>query len=165
MGYDEQVLWVGQPKQGDFFSTLPLSSYVTSLLWTAACLFMFKLVNSLTMEGKQAFLLLWAVFIGIGIYGLIIWPFQAYYQLKNTVYVITNQKIYRQRGHKVKTLSTSEMNGYDTIYRGNGTGTISFPISTVVPGSNRPYRSEFKLENLTDTSYALQAIARMDGIE
>ena len=58
--------------------------------------------------------------------------------------------------------SVSDMNGYSTGYRKNSTGTISFPITTIVPGAKRPYRSEFKPENLPDTDRALQAIASME---
>ena len=162
MSYGEQILWTGQPRVENIFSAVPLSSFIISFLWTVVCLFMFKLAKTTLTEAKNAFLLLWLVFIGVGIYGLAVWPFQAYFQQKNTAYVITNEKIYRQRGRKVKTLSASDMNGYNTVYRKNGTGTISFPISTMVPGAKRPYRSAFKLENLSDTDRALQAIVAME---
>lgn len=162
MSYDERILWTGQPKIGNIFSAVPFSSYVTSFVWTAACVLMYYLVKNFVTEGERIFRLLWVVFIGVGIYGLFVWPFQAYFQQKNTTYVITNKKIYRQRGQNVKSLSVSDMNGYSTSYRKNGTGTISFPITTIVPGAKRPYRSEFKLENLPDTDRALQAIASME---
>ncbi len=162
MGYGEQILWTGRPKVKNIFSAVPFSSYVTSFLWTTACVLMYLLVKNYVTDGGRIFRLLWVVFIGVGIYGLFVWPFQAYYQQKNTTYVITNKKIYRQRGQNVKTLSASDMNGYNTIYRKNGTGTISFPIATMVPGATRPYRSEFKLENLPDTDRALQAISAME---
>lgn len=164
MGYGEQILWTGRPKVKNIFSAVPFSSYVTGFLWTAACVLMYLLVTNFVTDGERIFRLLWVVFIGIGIYGLFVWPFQAYFQQKNTTYVITNKKIYRQRGQNVKTLSAFDMKGYHTVYRKNGTGTISFPIVTMVPGSNRPYRSEFKLENLPDTDRALQAISAMETI-
>ena len=162
MGHDEQILWTGQPKVEGIFSSVPLSSYIGSIVWTIVCLLMFKLVRSTAIGAELYFLLMWALFVCVGIYGLIVWPFQSYYQQKKTVYVITNKRIYRQRGRKIKKLSTLEMNGYYTNYNKNGTGTISFPITTMVPGATRPYHSEFKLENLPDTEHALQAISRMD---
>lgn len=162
MSYDEQILWTGCPEVWGVLSSVPFSSYVTSLVWIVVCLFMYKLIKETATEAEQIFRLLWVVFVGVGIYGLFVWPFQAYYQQKNTCYVITNKKIYRQRGRKVKTLSASEMSSYNTIYSNHGTGTISFPISIMIPGATRPYRTEFKLENLRDTDHALQAISRMD---
>ena len=163
MEFGEQVLWVGQPKQGNFFTAVPLSSFLISLAWTAGCLLMYKLVNE-TMAREKALLLLWLVFTGVGIYSLTIWPFQAYYQQKNTVYVITDKKIYLQRWQKVKTLSVFEMNGYEPVYHKNGTGTIIFPIVTTLSRANNySYDSQFKLENLTDMDGALQAIAQMEN--
>ena len=162
MSYDERILWTGRPEVKNVFSAVPLSSYVVSLIWTVVCIVMFKLIRSTATNVEQFFLVIWVIFIGIGIYGFAVWPFQSYYQQKKTVYVITNRKVYRQRGQNVKSLSVSDMNGYSTSYRKNGTGTISFPITTMVPGARRPYISEFKLENLPDTEHALQAISGMD---
>ena len=163
MAPDEYVLWTGRPEQGTILSAVPFSSYLTSLGVIAISLLMFRLCRTAADTSEKPLLLFWFIFTAVGIYGLVIWPFQAQHLRKRTFYVITNKKIYRQRGRKFDTLAATDMPGYETKYHNNGKGTIQFTIiSSPSWTGNRAITTYFTLDNVPDVDRALQAIARMD---
>ncbi len=160
MAPDEQVLWTGKPNQGTIFSVFTGSSLLVTFLVFVFSFFMFHLVRN---NDDSLFFLFWVFFMGLCIYSVTIWPFQAYYQRKNTFYVITNKKIYRKRGRKITKLSVKEISGYETTYHNNGTGTIRFTLYVTPHWANgETIEKHFSLENLTDFTRAQQAIAQMD---
>ncbi|MBR6826180.1 MAG: hypothetical protein IKM59_06490 [Oscillospiraceae bacterium] len=156
----EYVLWEGGPAKGTIFSAVPFSSYLTCLGVIAFSVIMRKLTMS--VEEGYAYLF-WYIFTAVGVYGIFIWPFQAYFTRKNSHYVITNRKIYRKRGRKIDSLPAANMPSYETSYNHNGNGTISFAkTSTPAWANGVQITTRFTLENLPDMDRALQAIARME---
>ncbi|MBP3412280.1 MAG: hypothetical protein J6K89_03390 [Oscillospiraceae bacterium] len=157
---NEYILWTGKPNQGTVFSVFTGSSLLLNIVFLGFSYFMLELAKN---SDEKVFALLWVAFIAVGIYGLTIWPFQAYYQRKNTLYVITNKQIYRKRWKKITKLSASEMPNYETTYHNNGTATIRFTLNYIPSWSNgETVEKHFSLENLTDVTRAQQAIAQMD---
>ena len=165
LSYGEYILWTGRPEQGTILSVVPFSSYLKSLGVAAFGAFMYKLCESTIKESEKPLLLLWLIFVAVGIYGFAIWPFQAQYLRKRTFYAITNKKIYQKRGNKIKTLDAADIATCETNYHTGGRGTIRFPIIRIIKWANNyEMPTHFVLENIPDMDRAQQAISRM-GIQ
>ena len=166
LSYGEYILWTGRPEQGTLLSVVPFSSYLKCLGLSAFGLFMYKLCESTVKESERPILLLWLIFVAVGIYGFAIWPFQAQYLRKRTFYAITNKKIYQKRGNKITTLDAADITSCETDYHDNGKGTIRFPITRIIKwADNYAMPTHFTLENIPDMEPVLQAIARMDTVK
>lgn len=166
LSYGEYILWTGRPEQGTLLSVVPFSSYLKSLGVAAFGLFMHKLCESTVKESERPILLIWYIFVVVGIYSFAIWPFQAQYLRKRTFYAITNKKIYQKRGNKITTLDIANIASYETDYHDNGKGTIRFPITrNITWANNYAMPTHFVLENIPDMDRALQAIAQANTAE
>ena len=168
MGPDEYVLWQGKPeRRGNLLSIYDVfSGFIGAFVSAFAT---YWIVNAYKAPGPSFFCLFGLPFLVLGLYMLFGRALYAVLIRKKTAYVITNKRIYRQRGRKTDNLSGLKLPDYDTICHRNGNGSIRFVTAAHAYRSADRYGRAtirfFTLENLADMEGAVKAISRMDRVK
>lgn len=151
---DEYILWSGKSKGTDPFQRIFMISFGILLLLFS----LFMTIGTIISEGTPAPLVVGVPFLGVSLYlifgrGLIV---------KNTIYVVTNYKIYRCRSNKVDTLDMANLPTVRVETRNNGTGSVYFGerIHHSIGGGRRYYLNDFVIEHV-DNIAELQEIIRV----
>lgn len=119
---------------------------------------LFMTIGTIISEGTPAPLVVGVPFVGVSLYltfgrGLIV---------KNTIYVVTNYKIYRCRLNKVDTLDMANLPTVRVETRKDGTGSVYFGerITHLVGLKNFTYRNDFVIEHV-DNIAELEEVIRV----
>ena len=151
---DERELWRGKSKGTDPFQRVFMVSFGIVLLLFS----LFMTIGTIISEGTLAPLVVGVPFVGVSLYlifgrGLIV---------KNTIYVVTNYKIYRCRSNKIDTLDMANLPTVRVETRNDGTGTVYFGerITTSFAMRNITYRNDFVIENV-DNIAELEEVIRV----
>lgn len=151
---DERELWRGKSKGTDpfqriFMVSLGVILLIFSLLGIIWAIFEEKIFDPLVTL---------VPFLGVSLYlifgrGLIV---------KNTIYVVTNYKIYRCRSNKVDTLDMSNLPTVRVETRNDGTGSVYFGerIHHSIGGGRRYYLNDFVIEHV-DNIAELEEVIRV----
>ena len=174
MAPDEHILWHGKPEPGTVLSSQDVFMIPFSLLWCGFAVFW--TVGAAKAGGT--FGLFGVPFLLMGLYMVFGRLVHAAYLRKNSYYVITNKRIYRQRGKKIDFLSSASMPPYQTIVHKNGCGTVYFQDMMAYGryGRYSRYNSThyatfnngmfpgrgFTLDNLADIGRVQNAIEQME---
>lgn len=167
MGPDEHVLWQGKPDKGNLFTKQDLLRLPGTLVFLGITIF---ISAGSAKGGIRNFLMFlpFLVIVGFIFLGPIV---RLIRNRKNSLYVITNKKIYRKIGNKVDYLASASMPSHYTYLYKNGNGSIYFQNAPATydqihygnshrgPASNSVY---FSLENLADIRRAESALEQMD---
>lgn len=154
----EQILWKGKAQQGNMLSCHHLWEIPFSVFWTGFVLFTgYQIITS----GQFVFALLLIPFLAVGLY-LMFGRFILTKQLrKHTLYVITNKKIIRKRGNRVKTVNIfsfpqmktrvcRDTNGYIMLLTNRMAFSFAYYIPTEPQFPDGMGTGFFVLENIPD---------------
>ena len=151
---DERELWRGKSKGTDPFQRVFMVSFGIVLLLFS----LFMTIGTIISEGTLAPLVVGVPFVVVSLYlifgrGLIV---------KNTIYLVTNYKIYRCRSNKIDTLDMANLPTVRVETRKDGTGSVYFGerITTSFAMRNITYRNDFVIENV-DNIAELEEVIRV----
>lgn len=167
MSPDEHVLWQGKPDKGNLFTKQQLLGLPGVLVFLGITVF---ITGGSAKGGMQNFIMFlpFLVIVSFILLGPIVRHIR---NRKNSLYVITNKKIYRKIGSKIDYLAAASMPSHYTYLYKNGNGSIYFQNEPATydelnygnshrgPATNRP---TFSLENLADVRRAESALEQMD---
>lgn len=160
---DEYVVWNGRPGRGHLLAPTDIYMIPFSIMW---CGFAIVWETGVLAGGAPFFFKLWGIpFVCVGLYmvfGRFI--FKAYIR-KETIYVITNKRVFSFKRNQIQTLDY-HMNPTRNVTRyQDGTGTIRFyaaPTFTDFFGSMQSFGKNdqyFELENIPDVDRVLQILS------
>ena len=146
---DEYILWAGKSKGTDPFQKIFMVPFGVILLLFSSLVIVWGIID----EGNLGPLVTGVPFFGMSLYLI----FGRALIVKNTIYVVTNYKIYRCRANKVDTLDMKKLPIVRAESRKDGTGTMYFGERTYVAGGKRAYGNDFSIEHV-DNFAELQRI-------
>lgn len=160
---DEYVVWNGRPGKGHLLTPNDIFMIPFSILW---CGFAIVWETGVLTTSAPFFFKLWGIpFVCVGLYMVFGRFILKSYIRKQTVYVITNKRIFSFRKNQIQTLDY-HMNPTRNVTRHqDGTGSIRFYSSpmfnTRFPalqsfGQNNQY---FELDNIPDVDRVLQILS------
>lgn len=145
---NENLLWVGRPRQGVFFRGSDLAVVPFSLLWCGFAIFWTVMAFRETApgdgavteprEGMALFMPLWGLmFVAIGLYFVFGRFFADALRRKTTLYALTDRRVLIQTGSRGRTVRSFDLTALPSLSlteHPDGTGSVSF-ISDAVPGA------------------------------
>lgn len=159
---DEYVLWNGSPGKGNLLTKQDIYMVPFSIIW---CGFAIVWETTVLMMHAPLLFKLWGIpFVCVGLYMVFGRFIMKSYMRKETVYVITNKRIFSFLKDRVDTIDYHIYPTKSLTRHPNGYGTICFPISSqprmtlYMPGrfSNQNY---FELDNIPDVNRVLQILS------
>lgn len=124
---DEELLWTGVPGRGIVFGMFDIYMIPFSLLWCGFAIFWE--ITAITMGAPFFFALFGLPFVAAGLY-LVFGRFIAdIRRRKNTIYALTNKRIFIRSGKNAQTFKTIELKTISEVVlklKANGTGSLYF---------------------------------------
>lgn len=157
----EQILWRGAPGKGNLFTKQDIFMIPFSILWCGFAIFWEASV--LTVDAPILFKLWGIPFVCVGLYMVFGRFFWTAYQRKNTVYVITNQKVIRKRGNRIDIQALANAPATHLEIHKDGFGTLIFGNPYHYSNRSRNnsfngYDHLFSMENIPDAVRVQQII-------
>ena len=166
LGNGEYILWKGKPEPGFSLTPGEKGEMLMGLLFCGVGPLWLVLPAE---EVSFLYRLLFAsLFLGVGLFTLIVRPLWTLWIRRHTAYVITNKKILRRQGKKVDMLEGRSMPTARWALHKNGNGTVQFGSQSFKAydtfGRGRTYvnRNLFTLHNLADVRGAQQALQNIE---
>lgn len=159
---DEYVLWNGRPGKGNLLTKQDVFMVPFSIMW---CGFAIIWETTVLMASTPLLFKLWGIpFVCVGLYMVFGRFIMKSYMRKETVYVITNKRIFSCLKNRVDTIDYPIYPTKSLTRHPNGYGTICFSLSSqpnpifYMPGrfSNQNY---FELDNIPDVDRVLQILS------
>jgi hypothetical protein len=161
----EAILWRGKPGKGHLLTGQDVFAIPFSIFWCGFAIFWE--VTVLSTNSPFFFKLLGIPFVCVGLYlvfGRFLWTA---YARKHTAYVITNQKIIRQRWNKIDIIHGRSLPAIHVSAYKDGSGTITFGANFAY---SRPYQVRgaqqyggiFAMENIPEIAKVQALIQNME---
>ncbi|MCM1237672.1 MAG: hypothetical protein NC489_47015 [Ruminococcus flavefaciens] len=159
---DEYVLWDGRPGSGRLFTKYDICLIPFSILWCGFAIFW---ETSVLLADTSLLSKLWGIpFVCVGLYLVFGRFFMKFYIRKQTVYVITNRRIFSFFKNRVSTIDYHICPAKTVTRYPDGSGNIFFTSAAqpniwgTVPG-RFPDQNFFALDNVPDVDRILQILS------
>lgn len=155
----EYVIWNGKPGKGHLLTKYDTYMIPFSIIW---CGFAISWETSVLTDGAPFLFKVWGIpFVCVGLYVVFGRFIMKSYVRKETVYVITNKRIFSFRKNQVKTLDY-HANQTRTITRNpDGSGSIYFGSAASAQNTSAQLfgQNAFELDNIPDVDHVLQILS------
>ena len=165
LAHDEYVVWNGKPGKGHLLTKYDTYMIPFSIMWCGFAIFW---ETGVLTNGAPFLFKVWGIpFVCIGLYMVFGRFIMKSYVRKETVYVITNKRVFSFRKNQVNTIDyhanpprtiTRNPDGSGSIYFGSAAATQNKLMNFYTPVQSSG-QNAFELDNIPDIDRVLQILS------